>query len=177
MAKDSANPVLDVAKGRKQPSVTEVVLADGTVGRIVPVSAGLIDDVTARIPDPLPPMIYIEEKGREESNPSDPRYLQDLSNTARRRGSAALDAMVMFGLELPNGVPESNGWLGKLKLMQKLDKIDLSKFDLHDPIEREFLYKRYIAASAEVIELISKSTGVTAEGIVQAEQSFRSDAE
>ena len=148
-------------------------LPGGVKIRVVPVSAALIDEVSSRIKDPAIPTFFNDEKGRDEPNPADPKYLEELRDASRRRGSAAMDAMVLFGIELVDGLPSDNKWLERLAWLQKRDVIDLSQYDLDDPVEREFVYKRFIASNGEILESITRSSGISGEDIVQAEASFR----
>ena len=84
-----------------------------------------------------------------------------------------MDAMVMFGLELVDGMPEDDGWLRKLRFMEKRGQVDLSAYDTEDPFDLEFLYKRYIAADQEIIGRISAMSTLTGEAMERAERNFR----
>jgi hypothetical protein len=148
-------------------------LTDGTRVRVTPVSAALIDEVSSRIKDPPIPMYRNEEKGRDEPNPVDPKYLEGVQEAQNKRGTAAIDAMVMFGIELVDGLPEDEGWLGKLKWLEKRGSVDLSEYDMNDPVEKEFVYKRFVACAGEILEAITRVSGISGEDIARAEASFR----
>lgn len=170
------NPVVNTAKKVSETGEEFVTLADGRRGRIVPVSSSLISSVVSSIPEPDIPEVFIEAKGRSEPNPNDPGYLRALGDYERDRGIATMDAMVMFGLELIDGLPEDEGWLKKLTYMDRrgiLD-VDLEDFDLEDELDREFLYKKYILGNAALVSKITRISGLTEEDIVTAEDSFRS---
>lgn len=174
---DEAKPreAVEVAKevkGREDGQRNILTLPDGHRARLAPVSAALIEEVTSRIKDPEPPTVYIEEVGREEPNPDDPKYRRELEEVGRKRGIAAMDAMVMFGVELLDGLPESDGWLKKLQKMEKMGHIDLSGYDTDDELDKEFLYKRFIVVDGSVITRISELSGMTGEEIERAESSF-----
>ena len=152
-----------------------ITLENGVRIRILPVSATLIDEVTSRIEDPEVPMWKNPDKDRDEPNPNDPKYIKALRDADRRRGVASMDAMVMFGVELVDGVPEVDGWLKKLQALEHLGRLDLSAYDLNDPIDIEFLYKRFVIADARLLEKIGKKSGLGAEDLERAERSFPSD--
>lgn len=171
-SKDNRNPVVMSAKEVREDDV--VILPDGTKIGISPVSAALVEAVMGKIKDPDVPTVIDEESGREISNPGHPAYLAELRDVTRRRTQATIDAFVMFGINLPEGLPEDEKWLANLKYLERLGHLDLSNFDLEDPIDKEFLYKRYVVANAEIIGKISTSSGVTGEEIEAAEASFRS---
>lgn len=171
-----SSPAPAIVKYLKQANEIgqEVFELPGTVRfRITPVSIQLIQDVEATIEEPQPPMWANPEKdGREEPNPSDPEYLRARARATRQRNIAVMDAMVMMGVELVEGLPEDDSWLDKIKQLEKRKMLSLESFDLDDPIDREFLYKRYVIANGEVIELISKAAGVSEEAVREAEASF-----
>jgi hypothetical protein len=137
----------------------------------------LIEEVMNQIKDPEVPMVLIEGKDNPEPNPSDPVYLKGVREAERERGNAGTDAMLMFGLEIESGIEENKAlWLKKLQMLERMKSIDLSMFDLNDPVDLEFVYKRYIAAAAGVFEKISAVSGVSAEGITKAEGTFQGTA-
>lgn len=180
MATRKSNPATAVAKQQSKAERDPVQLSTGYWVRIRPVSASLIDGAQAMIEDPPVPMVYIEAKGRDEPNPSDPAYLRALERTDTRRVIAATDAMILFGIELvdgpdgnPVGVPEDGEWLQKLRLLEKHGALKLDEFDLKDDIDREFLFKKYIVVGAPDIVLLSLASGVREEDVQNAARTFR----
>jgi hypothetical protein len=159
--------VVQVAKEKSgQGGDNEIVLKTGHKVILRPVAASLIDQVSSRIPDPDPPMWHNEEKGRDEPNPADPAYQKGLAAAAHQRGTAAMDAMIMFGIDLVDGVPEDTTWITKLKLLG----IEIDNPD--DLVELEFMFKRYIVVSPEDIRMITEVSGLSEEAIQAAEESF-----
>jgi hypothetical protein len=86
-----------------------------------------------------------------------------------------MDAMVMFGVELVDGLPESEKWLDTLKYMEKRGMLSLEGYDLTDPLDLEFLYKRLVAVDTNIITKISELSGISAAEVERAEASFQSD--
>ena len=142
--------------------------------RLVPVPPQLIDEVSNRIEDPEVPMWHNPDKDRDEPNPNDPAYKKAMDAAVRQRGLAAIDTMCMFGIELIDGLPDDELWLSKLRLMEKRGLLSLSSYDLDDPMDKEFLFKRYIAASNELTQAVMRVSGITPEEVAKAEQSFPS---
>jgi hypothetical protein len=171
--KNNRSPAAEVASKQTGRLDTTVTLADGRKAKVVPVSATLIDEVTSHIKDPKVPIWHNEDKHRDEPNPDDPVYQEGLDDARRQRGVAAIDAMVMFGLELEDGLPEDDAWIKKLEFMQKRGLLDLSGYDLRDDMDREFLYKRFVAADASVLEVVTRISGISGEAIAEAESSFQ----
>jgi len=144
-----------------------ITLSTGVKALLTPVSASLIDEVTARVKDPQVPMWMNEDKGREEPNPAHPQYLEDLATAERLRGKAAMDALIMFGVKLVDPVPEENDWLEKLQFLEVVETRELSK------MERVFFYKKFIAVSATDIGKITQLSGISSEDMEVAEGTFQ----
>jgi len=150
--------------------------------RFEQVPLAILEEITDRFPDPKPPLVIIEGKENEdgtpykERNPNDPDYAVQVQENSRKRGLAMMDAMVIMGVELLDKVPADEKWMPKLLFNAKMTGApDLSKYDLEDPMEREFVFKRFFLISAKDMEVIGRATGVTEEGIESAMDSFPSD--
>ena len=170
------SPAVDVAKKVEERDTERIIILPGGVeARIVPVSAALVDEVTASVKDPDVPIVHDEERDRDIENPDDPAYIRELSDMSRKRGVAAIDAMVMFGVELTKGLPENDAWLKKLVYMSKRGLVDLSGYDLENDLDLEFLYKRYVAITPTVLSIITEMSGISGADIEAAEESFRGD--
>lgn len=169
MAKET---VVDVLKeSARDKTVFEV---EGVQIRVRPVSALLIQEVTSHIKDPRPPLQPNPDKdGRMEENPFDPAYLDAMEEARNQRALATSDTMVMFGLELVNGLPEDETWIKKLKWMEKMGHIDLSSIDFDDPFEKHFAFKKFIAATNPTIMEVTRASGVTQADIDVATESFQ----
>jgi hypothetical protein len=174
-----------VASAKRQSNLgisdDPILLASGYWVRIRPVSAHLIDGAQAQIETPKPPIVMIEDKGREEENPSDPDYLYALERVDIERSLAATDAMILFGVELideegnPTGVPEDGEWLDKLKFLEKKGLFDLSEFDFEDELDKEFAFKKLVVISTVDLPLVAMANGVRGEDIDNALGTFRGD--
>lgn len=175
-SQSAKSPAVDVAKDMSARDGNNRIfeVEPGVRVRLRPVSASLIDDVTSRIPEPDVPMWHNKDKDRDEPNPSDPGYLIALEQMNRKRGIVAMDAMVMFGAELVDGLPASDEWLRKLKWMERHNMIDLSGYDLDDELDREFVYKRYVAVTPDLLAKISEVSGISSQEVERAEKSFPS---
>ena len=150
-----------------------VTLSTGVRARIIPVASPLIDEINSRIPDPPVPVQVID--GQEHANPLHPEYQRGMRDASNKRTSAVQDAFVMFGVELVDGVPEDDEWIKKIKFMERRGALDLSCYKLEDPIDREFVYKRFIAVSSKDTRKIGVASGVLSEDIDRAMDSFQSD--
>jgi len=159
------HPVVVVAKAEDTDSDIQT-LSTGIRCQIMPVSAALIQEVTSRIKDPQVPLWHNKEKGRDEPNPNDPGYVAELGEANSERGKAAMDALIMFGIDLIDSLPEDNRWLKKLQYMG-------IQVDETDSFEVEFAYKKYVAVGNQDLILISQKAGISQEAIEDAAKSFR----
>lgn len=172
--KEKKSPALEVAKDRASEGMQERVLSTGVRVRLGSVSATLIEEVSSRIPYPDVPMWHNEAKERDEPNPGDPKYLDEVAQVDRDRGIAAMDAMILFGVELLDGVPDDDTWVTKLRFLEKRNMLDLGEYDFQDEMDREFLFKRYVAIGAADLDLVGEMIGVSEEAIAAAAESFPS---
>ena len=156
------SPVIEMAQGKERS--TKYTTSTGVMVILKPISPSLVTEAQARIKDPLPPVVYIKDIDREEPNENDPAYLATLQENNIKRGQVAMDAMIMFGVELVDEIPNDN-WEQKLKFMG-------FEFNETDKFEREFYYKKYIAISTKEIIKIGQLTGVTEEAVNEAAGSF-----
>lgn len=167
----SGKAVVDVAKKQEDDGI--IVLSTGVRARIRTVSASLLDEVVASVPEPEIPLWTNPEDGKTIENPSHPEYQQALRACNRARGKVSIDALVMFGLELVDPLPEDGLWLRKLAFLP----VNLDEFDLEDPFDLEFLYKKYIAVGSDDLELLSERARISARGVQHAADSFPGDEE
>lgn len=137
-----SNPVAD--KLREQNEAKIKTLSTGIRVIIHPVSSFELQELAITIPEPTPPVWRDPETGRELENRDDPHFIAEKSARDMKRGLLSLDAMII-GVELVDGLPSDDTWLSVLEFKAKRGILDLSGFNLDNPIEREFVYKKYVA--------------------------------
>lgn len=171
---DQVSPAVKVAKehadSQNEKDIT--VLSTGVRARLSPVSSTLLMEVGDHIKDPEVPKQFNEDLGREEENPLHPGYQAALREAETQRGLASMDAMIMFGVDLVDGVPEDDSWITKLRWMEKRGKLNLSEYDLDDPIDKEFLYKRYIAITNADLDHIAGLSSVNPKEVERMRRTF-----
>lgn len=165
------NVAVAVAK-EQQELVNDEFEVLGVRVKLVSVPIGLIQDAQSHLIPPKVPMMLNETKGREEENPLDPTYLEKVAEYEEKRGMAAMDTMIMFGLVV-DGLPETDDWLKRILWLSNRGTMPLPDVDFTDPIEKEFLFKKYVIATTRVIQAIGQKTGVSKEAITQAKNGFR----
>jgi hypothetical protein len=169
--KTAKEAVLEVAKRAQKAdeNFQEVTLSTGVKAILRPVSPALIQDVQVAIPDPEVPKVWIEEKKREYENPTSPAYLKALERAADQRVQAVLDAQIMFGVELVDGIEVPDEWVGRLKLLAKRHGMP---FDESDPYEIEFAYKKAGINNDHLI-ILGQLSGMSEEDIAAFRDLFR----
>ncbi len=165
------NPVLVYAKAKKETGA-EITLSTGYPARIIPVGSSLIEDIINSIPEPKIPTFFNEDKQREEENPSDPSYLQAMTDVQRRRAMAAMEALLVFGVEV--ALPDNEAWLNKLRYLERRKAVSLDGYDLDDPLDRDLLFKKYVAIGTADLIAIGRKAGLNAADIEDAARTFQS---
>lgn len=170
----NTNVALEAAK---EQGADNIRVLNGVRVRILSVPQFLIDDAVNRIVEPQVPIVMDETKGYKDENPDDPRYIREYAQYERAQADAAIDAAIIFGMELVDGLPKNNIWLRKLQFLAKRKRINLNEYDLDDELDRTFLYIRYVVLNAKILnELLPEiMIGVTKEDVDAAQASFQGD--
>lgn len=162
---------VQVAKEKAASEEKITTLSTGVRAILVPVAASLIQAVTSKIKDPEIPIWHDPDKDRDVPNPTDPTYLKQIQEASEARAMAAVDASVMFGIELVDDIPD-NGWDKKLQYLERLGHLNLTEFDFSDELDRDFLYKRYIAVGSDDLIKIARMGGLQPDDLDAADASF-----
>jgi hypothetical protein len=170
------SPAVELAK-RQQNEDGTVTLSTGVRVRLRPIPPGTMGEARASIVVPKVPVWVNPDKDREEPNPNDPEYLDALAEWDRQRSQALLEVALMFGLELVDGVPEMGDWERNLQWLGKRGRIDLAGYDMSDPVDREFLYKKHcVMGTAKDWSIVNRLMGPTRVEVDEAADSFRGDS-
>lgn len=178
MAQEESNGAsgIDVLKAIREGET--IKLSTGVMVRMKSIPPIIMQDISQKLERPEPPMVEVEvdvngqKQKRVEANPSDPKYERSLVEHQRRLNSLALEAMVILGIELVDGVPPADEWLPRLQYLEKRGMADLSRYDLDDPQDLEVVYKNYVAVGASDIVMLSEAQGVTEAKIGRAAENF-----
>ena len=166
----SENPAVETAK-EKQDEPEIKTLSTGVHVRLKSVSSSLVSEVMSRVKEPEVPIFHDEEKDRDLPNPNDPAYLRALDDAETQRNQAATDAMLVFGVELVDPLPDGNEWIDGLKFLG-------IEVDKSDQFALEFAYKKYIAVGTPDLPLVyGASSPVSASEVAEALKSFPGDGE
>lgn len=171
-----------VIEGAEEESkdTDEVTLSSGLVLTVKGVAPFLIQRAAQAIPRPEVPKVFIDEKGREEENPADPRYIEALQVWEAKTIEVATNIMFAAGTEvvsIPDGMhpPESDDWLELVTLFD--DTVDVST-----PKRRYLTWLSLYALSSaadvrETISAVAKKTGITEGEVAAVVAGFRNRAE
>lgn len=153
----------------------ELTLSNGIILKLKVIPPLLISSVGNTIPEPEVPVVFIEDKGRDEPNPNHPAYINALKKRDDELNLATMNLILYAGTELkfvPEGLykPEDQGWR-KLALMAGME------FDENDPGECYIAWLRSYALST-LKDLEQSQTlplmlaGVTEEEVARIANSF-----
>jgi len=161
------HPVVKAAAGEEEIHT----LSTGVRVRLRPVAPSLIAEISASVEYPTVPRI-VDESGREMENPMHPDYIRNIEAADNKRATRVLEAIVMFAFELVDGMPEDDEWLRSVQLLARRGAISLEGLDLKEPLDREFVYKKYIAVGNEDMQLAGSVAGIRGEEVEAASRSF-----
>jgi hypothetical protein len=173
---NAGRPAVAAAHEHRQMIMMETSRGDRL--RLLPVSPNLVDEVTERVPVPQVPMWHNEDKGRDEPNPGDPEYQRLLTAYNRERGVTAVEAMMVFGVELIDGVPgfREGDTDTDRKWLRRLAKLGI-QVDTEDPDAVELAYIKYVAiASAADLQAMIRGVGLSEEAVQEATKTFQGPA-
>lgn len=164
-------------------------LFNGDYVRVHGVSPALIDRVQASIEDPKAP-VQLMDTGEELVNYNDPEYQEALRAVESKRSVAALNAIILFGLEIVDedgnrkNAPDDKRWernLRKMGIDWKKEMLELQGIEEFEDEEalidaRNDAYLLLIAFSGHTddLELIQSISGADAAQQAVAEAQFQS---
>lgn len=161
--------------GQQMPETVE--LSNGIVFRVKPVPPLAIRQATMRVAKPQVPKVLIKEKDREEENPSDPTYLEEMEAYEEATSLAALDAVLLLGTKvesLPEGIfpDKEDEWVEDLRFLG-------IEFDTENPRARYLAWLRFyaIGSDEDLVRLLAgpmAMAGVKEGDVAEAVASFRS---
>lgn len=88
------------------PNPNEYVSSKGIKFKIKKIPKLALVDAGKRLKDPKVPMFYNEDKERNEPNPNDPNYIDELRDVNYQRGIAITSVGIVLGTELIKPLPE-----------------------------------------------------------------------
>lgn len=160
----------------------ECTLGNGIVLNLKPVPPLLLQAVNAEFKTPEPPVVFMEEKGRNEPNPNDPAYEKELEELAEAQDLAINNVILATGTSVkfvPEGYfkPEEDGWLATVDYVIKLSGKDIP-FNREDPTERYLAWLRFYAIETGVDLALVQGLPMNLAGIREGEidevlESFR----
>lgn len=170
---DDASDAIEITrKGR----FAEIKLHNGIVIGVKPLPPLLLQTIGAKFKTPDPPVVYMEEKGREEPNPNDPAYLQLLQVLEEQQELATQNLVLGAATHLvsvPDGYdkPEDPGWKQSVEFAAELagQTLDL---DTSTPVKQYLCWLRFYAmetgADVALVQALPFQLAGIREGEVQA---------
>lgn len=127
----------------------EFELSNGIVLKLKPVPPLLLQAINQEFVQPDPPVVYMEDKGRDEPNPNDPAYIKEVEALAAKQELAVHDLLLGVGTEVksvPEGYypPESDNWIAQVEFARDLSG-RFFKIEKDDTIRRYLCWLRFYA--------------------------------
>lgn len=151
-----------------------ITLSSGVKIKIKAINKFFIYQATERFKPPKPPIVHDKKKGRDEPNPNDPDYLEEMQMYLAEVSQVANDVALLRGVEIseiPKGIdgPESKSWKEEMEILGL--PTDKKKY-------RWLSWLKAVAIPNDeemniVLEAIGRLTGVTEANVAQAFESFR----
>lgn len=171
-----SNPVANHIKSKQAEKLVQT-LSSGVRVIVHGVSNFEMQELAMSIPEPKPPRLKDPDTGREYENFDDPDYAKAKSASDIRRGLMSLDSM-LIGVELVDGLPEDESWMNAVRFKAKRGLIDISGYDMENPIEKEFVFKKYVAfLGTSDWEILQGKIKESEEAAAKADAMFPSDEE
>lgn len=164
---------------RAAPMVDRLTLTNGVILKIIPVPPLAMREVSIQVKPPVVPVVFIQDKGREEANPNDPDYIAAVIEHNMKQIEMLTNILLALGtkpIEIPEGVfkPEDEGWLEQLEFLG-------IKIDTKNRLQRYLSWLRYYALASgndisNVVRTIMQFSGTTEEEVAAVVHSFRRSA-
>jgi hypothetical protein len=167
--------IIDREKLDKAELSDEFVARNGLVLKLKKVNRLVVVEAGRKIPMPVAPRFYNDEKGREEENPSHPDYIEAVREANYARGMMTIGVYITLGTEIKSlgeGMqrPEEKEWA------ETLAELGIDIPSASRPRYVAWL-KYYALEDDELTELTNKSmrfSGITLESdVIEAKESFR----
>lgn len=153
-----------------------ITLSNGIRLRVQRVAPLAIREAVLRVEKPRPPMVMVEDKGREEENPQHPDYLRAMEEYEEATGLAAMNVLLLMGTaveSIPEGLsrPEDDDWVENLEFLE-------IEVDRDNPKARYLAWLRYSALTSDqdlaaCVGIAREFAGVKEEDVASGIDSFR----
>lgn len=175
----SSHNIVGIAKARSDNGDGIIQFSTGYYVRITSVSASIIEEAQASVEYPEVPKWYNENAKREEENPNHPDYLKALEEVEKQKTMMAIDAMILFGVDVVDEegndyvIDTNDKWFKRLRLMIKRGMINADNVDMDDELDVEWMFKKYIVVGAPDLELVAKASSLSEEDVREASITFQ----
>ena len=168
---DTAKVVARIEEESQQDEI--VTLPNGIRVRFRSVAPDLLRKVQSdpELADPPVPMVpHPDDDERVTENPFDPEYKKACAKAAELRTDAVMQAMVLRGVELVDGMPDDKEWIDDLIFLNVIKERDAE--NAGDKL-KEIWYKRFVALDTTGFDLLQKKMGLTEEMVAESRKSFQ----
>lgn len=165
--------------------IDRIELANGIVLALKTVPPLLISEAARRVPQPPIPVVHSEAKDRDEENPADPQYLQDVIKWRAERDEAGLNVALIMGTEpvsIPDGMhpPSSDEWITEIEATYAAIDMEPPEIVRDRDAARYLSWCRLYALSTEydivrITAILTAAIAVSEEDVREIVDSFRDE--
>ena len=160
----------------------KIAVSTGVVFKIGKIPLMVFDAINAQMSkkEPQVPMVYIQDKDREEYNDADPKYLMAIKKHDEELKRKLMDAVFVYGLsveKVPDTVEklEDESWVDKERMVG-------IEFDPGEKNSRFLSWVKYVACMdpkdyTDLFLACARTFGVTEEDVAMAATSFPNRAQ
>lgn len=168
-SKIAENAAIAASEEKEQGEI--YTTAGGYRVRFRPVGVGLLQKVSAQIPDPIVPVVpHPNDESRLIENPMDPKYREELRKIQSAREEAIINALFLRSIELLDEIPDESEWLDDLVFLGVISEQEIEN---STPKHIELWFKKHVVADTETQSRIMKSMGLTEGMVAEARQTFQ----
>lgn len=174
---NAAAEVVESIESKARPD--KLTLSNGIVLKLKAVPPLAMREAAISVPQPKPPVVFMESLGRTEENPNDPDYLRAVTRWENDQVFRVADVLMLLGTSVesvPEGFerPEDSEWFEQLEVLGlAVDGSNRHKRYLAWLRMYAFASERDIAAAMAAITSLSGTTEVE---VQRAAAAFRNNS-
>lgn len=154
-------------------------LSSGVVLKAKKVNPFLVQEVVRQFDKPKPPIVMVEDIGKEVENENDPGYVDAMNDYNGQVSMAIVDLFIVKGTELYGKIPQDISGVDDTNWQDDLDAIGVKIGT--NPRKKYIMWVKFVAApnDQDIMDILSgvgRESGVAEADVQSAAQSFRNNA-
>ena len=143
------------------------------------VNSFLVLQAQQQVEMPQVPVVYLEDKGREEENPNDPNYLRAVQEANIKRADRSINLLLGFGTEVLNPLPQGIADVADEEWVTDLTEMLGVEIPTNKKLRHAYWLKAIALTDQEIVDVVNGITALSGlvkeEAAEQAADTFPSD--